>query len=88
MKARNCRSGSPPRCGRPDHLGGGAEHIAQDLAIQGGLVPQVIVEHRLVHSRAGSYPIDLRAVEPAGGEPSPPPPATAPAIPPFGEAMF
>ena len=69
MKRRIWSAGAPPsaRLAR-DGRGHRLEEVAQDGAIQGGLVLEVVVEHRLVHAGARGDAVDLGAVEAARGE--------------------
>ena len=46
----------------------GAEHVADDLAVEGELVGEVVVDHRLVEASGVGDVVDADAVEAAGGE--------------------
>ena len=46
----------------------GAEHVADDLAVEGELVLEVVVNHRLVDAGGVGDVVDADAVEAAGGE--------------------
>ena len=69
MNRRICTSGAPPRRTALAHAGGErAEEVGEDGAVEGGLVLEVVVEHRLVHAGARGDAIDLGPVESPGGE--------------------
>ena len=46
----------------------GAEHVAQDLAIERGLALEVVVDHRLVQARGAGDAVDVGAGVAARGE--------------------
>ena len=46
----------------------GVEHVADDLAIEGGLAAEVVVDHRLVDAGGAGDAVDVGAGVAAGGE--------------------
>ena len=46
----------------------GADECLEDLRVQGGLVPEVVVDHRLVDAGGPGDAVHAGAVEAAGGE--------------------
>ena len=46
----------------------GAEHVAEDLAVERGLAAEVVVDHRLVQARGAGDAVDAGAGEAARGE--------------------
>ena len=68
MKRAQLLLGRRRRHRRLDRRGQAAEQVVQDRAVEGGLVLEVVVEHRLVHAGPAGDAVDLGAVEAAGRE--------------------
>jgi hypothetical protein len=60
------------RCARAlrvaDASGDGFEHVVEDLAVEGGLAAEVVVDHRLVDARGPRDAVDAGSGKAAGGK--------------------
>ena len=61
-------AGAPARATSRDARADGAEHVAEDLAVERRLAVEVVVDHRLVDAGGGGDAVDVGAGKAAGGE--------------------
>ena len=66
--ARRCVGGDGASAMSATRRADGPEHVADDLAVEGELVGEVVVDHRLVDAGGVGDVVDADAVEAAGGE--------------------